>query len=61
MADDVGHSQRLISNLVLMSFACLWFIVLFSFGLLVYQSVSHTDQIEHIIKSIEFFNRIEGK
>jgi hypothetical protein len=61
MADDVGHSQRLISNLVLMSFACLWFIVLFSFGLLVYQSVSYTDQIEHIIKSIEFFNRIEGK
>jgi hypothetical protein len=58
MADDVGHSQRLISNLVLLSFACLWFIVLFSFGLLVYQSVSHTDQIEQLIKSIEFFNRL---
>jgi hypothetical protein len=53
--------DELISKLVLISFTCLWFIVLFSFGLLVYQSVSHADQIEHIIKSIEFFNRIEGK
>ena len=53
--------EKLISNLVLISFTCLWFIVLFMFGLLVYQSVSHTDQIEQLIKSIEFFNRIEGK
>jgi hypothetical protein len=53
--------EKLISELVLISFIALWFIVLFAFGLLVYQSVSHADQIEHIIKSIEFFNRIEGK
>jgi hypothetical protein len=53
--------DELISNLVLISFSCLWFIVLFTFGLLIYQSLSHTDQIEQLIKSIEFFNRIEGK
>ena len=53
--------DELISKLVLMSFSCLWFIVLFTFGLLIYQSLSHTDQIEQLIKSIEFFNRIEGK
>jgi hypothetical protein len=51
--------DELISKLVLISFTCLWFIVLFTFGLLVYQSVSHTDQIEELIRSIEFFNRIE--
>ena len=53
--------EELISKLVLISFTCLWFIVLFTFGLLVYQSVSHTDQIEELIRSIEFFNRIEGE
>ena len=53
--------DELISMLVLISFTFLWFIVLFTFGLLIYQSVSHTEQIEHIIESIEFFNRIEGK
>ena len=52
-------AEKLISELVLISFVCLWFIVLFTFGLLVYQSVSHTDQIEELIRSIEFFNRIE--
>ena len=43
--------EKLISNLVLISFTCLWFIVLFMFGLLVYQSVTHQDQIDELIKS----------
>tara|TARA_B100001105_G_C22081009_1_gene310828 strand:- start:118 stop:294 length:177 start_codon:yes stop_codon:yes gene_type:complete len=43
--------DELISNLVLISFTCLWFIVLFMFGLLVYQSVTHQGQIDELIKS----------
>ena len=43
--------EKLISNLVLISFTCLWFIVLFMFGLLVYQSVTHQNQIDELIKS----------
>ena len=43
--------EKLISNLVLISFTCLWFIVLFMFGLLVYQSVSHQNQVDELIKS----------
>ena len=43
--------ENLISNLVLISFIALWFIVLFMFGLLVYQSVSHQDQVDELIKS----------
>ena len=43
--------EELISNLVLISFTCLWFIVLFMFGLLVYQSVTHQNQIDEHIKS----------
>ena len=43
--------EKLISNLVLISFICLWVIVLFMFGLLVYQSVSHQDQVDELIKS----------
>ena len=43
--------DELISNLVLISFTCLWFIVLFMFGLLVYQSVTHQNQIDELIKS----------
>ena len=51
--------EKLISNLVLISFTCLWFLVLFTFGLLVYQSAAHTDQIDELIKSIEFFKAIK--
>ena len=43
--------EKLIINLVLISFIALWFIVLFMFGLLVYQSVTHQDQIDELIKS----------
>jgi hypothetical protein len=55
------EDEKLVSKLVFMSFLCLWFIVLFTFGLLVYQSATHTNQIDELIKSIEFFNSIEGK
>ena len=60
MDQDVGHSQKLISNLVLISFTCLWVLVLISFVLLIYQSVVHQSQIDDLIQSIEFFKRIEG-
>jgi len=43
--------EKLILNLVLISFIALWFIVLFMFGLLVYQSVSHQGQVDELIKS----------
>ena len=43
--------EKLILNLVLISFIALWFIVLFMFGLLVYQSVTHQGQIDELIKS----------
>ena len=43
--------DELISNLVLISFIALWFIVLFMFGLLVYQSVSHQGQVDELIKN----------
>ena len=51
--------EELISTLVLISFICLWFLVLFTFGLLVYQSATHTNQIDELIKSIEFFKAIK--
>jgi|TARA_B110000263_G_C15312328_1_gene514508 hypothetical protein len=54
------EEQKLISNIVLISFTCLWFIVLFTFGLLIYQSLGHADQIEQLLKSIEFLIKIEG-
>ena len=43
--------EKLISNLVLISFIALWFIVLFMFGLLVYQTTSHQAQIDELIKN----------
>ena len=43
--------DELISNLVLISFIALWFIVLFMFGLLVYQTTSHQGQIDELIKN----------
>ena len=42
--------EELISNLVLISFTCLWFIVLFMFGLLVYQTSSHQSQVDDLIR-----------
>ena len=43
--------EKLITNLVLISFIALWFIVLFMFGLLVYQSVSYQGQVNELIKN----------
>ena len=43
--------EKLISNLVLISFIALWFIVLFMFGLLVYQTSSYQGQVDELIKS----------
>ena len=42
--------DELISKLVLMSFSCLWFIVLFTFGLLVYQTSSWQNSVNDLIK-----------
>ena len=43
--------EKLISNLVLISFIALWFIVLFMFGLLVYQTSSYQGQVDELIKN----------
>ena len=43
--------EKLIINLVLISFIALWFIVLFLFGLLVYQTSSYQGQVDELIKS----------
>ncbi len=43
--------EKLILNLVLISFIALWFIVLFMFGLLVYQTSSYQGQVDELIKS----------
>ena len=42
--------EELISKLVLISFTCLWFIVLFTFGLLVYQTSTWQSQVNVLIK-----------
>ena len=43
--------EKLITNLVLISFIALWFIVLFMFGLLVYQTSSYQGQVDELIKN----------
>ena len=43
--------EKLITNLVLISFIALWLIVLFMFGLLVYQTVTHQGQVDELIKN----------
>ena len=42
--------ERLISSIVMITFLGLWFIVLFTFGLLVYQTSSHKGQVDDLIK-----------
>ena len=42
--------ERLISSIVMITFLGLWFIVLFTFGLLVYQTSSHQGQVDELIK-----------
>ena len=42
--------ERLISSIVMITFLGLWFIVLFTFGLLVYQTSSYQYQVDDLIK-----------
>ena len=42
--------EKLISSIVLISFLALWFLVLFTFGLLVYQTTSYQNQVDDLIK-----------
>ena len=42
--------ERLISSIVMITFLGLWFIVLFTFGLLVSQTSSYQNQVDDLIK-----------
>ena len=42
--------DKLITSIVMITFLGLWFIVLFTFGLLVYQTSSHQGQVDEHIK-----------
>ena len=42
--------EKLISSIVMITFLGLWFIVLFTFGLLVYQTSSYQGQVDELIK-----------
>ena len=42
--------ERLISSIVMITFLGLWFIVLFTFGLLVYQTSLYQGQVDDLIK-----------
>ncbi len=42
--------EKLISSIVMITFLFLWFIVLFTFGLLVSQTSSYQNQVDKLIK-----------
>ena len=42
--------EKLISRIVMITFLGLWFIVLFTFGLLVSQTSSYQNQVDDLIK-----------
>ena len=42
--------DKLITSIVLISFLALWFLVMFTFGLLVYQTSSYQNQVDDLIK-----------
>ena len=42
--------DKLISSIVMITFLFLWFIVLFTFGLLVSQTSSYQNQVDKLIK-----------
>ena len=42
--------EKLTTSIVLITFLGLWFIVLFTFGLLVYQTSSYQNQADDLIK-----------
>ena len=43
-------SDKLITSIVLITFLALWFLVIFTFGLLVYQTSSYQGQVDDLIK-----------
>ena len=43
--------EKLIPSIVLISFLALWIIVIFTFGLLVYQTSSHQNQLDELIRA----------
>ena len=42
--------EKLTTSIVLITFLALWFLVLFTFGLLVYQTSSYQGQVDELIK-----------
>ena len=42
--------EKLTTSIVLITFLALWFLVMFTFGLLVYQTSSHQGQVDEHIK-----------
>ena len=43
--------EKLIPSIVLISFLALWIIVIFTFWLLVYQTSSHQNQLDELIRA----------
>ena len=42
--------EKLTTSIVLITFLALWFLVLFTFGLQVYQTTSYQNQVDELIK-----------
>ena len=42
--------EKLTTSIVLITFLALWFLVMFTFGLLVYQTSSHQGQVDELLK-----------
>ena len=42
--------EKLTTTIVLITFLALWFLVMFTFGLLVYQTSSHQGQVDELLK-----------
>ena len=42
--------EKLTTSIVLITFLALWFLVLFTFGLLVYQTSTYQNQVDDLIK-----------
>ena len=42
--------EKLTTSIVLITFLALWFLVMFTFGLLVYQTSSHQGHVDELLK-----------
>ena len=42
--------EKLTTSIVIITFLALWFLVMFTFGLLVYQTSSHQGQVDELLK-----------